>query len=413
MRWPAKILMICLIAMLCSGCMGAQEIDELSFVLTTGIDKANEPGLYDFTFRIALPISFVGEGGGGDKEKTKLVTVKAQNLTEAIRQLAVAMNRQPEFSHLSALFVHEDVAKEGIYDFVTFFLRGQMYRNSMILLVTKEEARQAMEKNTAPFELFQYRWADSLKRTNKTTGTYLISDLHNFDVYMKEPAGAVLTGYATTIEDSLEKEAAPPLEKHIMRQFDVNDFPRKGGTELIVVGSTIFQDWKMIGSLTCGESMGATILKNGMQTTMSVKDPIQPDKSVTLGVRIRRPSIAVDVKNNQMQILVKTKAFADLLEITSGVNYADGQGKIVIEEQLNEAIRESIQAYFAATQPLGADCTRISNQYRKQVSTLTQWEQMDWEQLYKNAKVKIEIDTDVNRSGLLWRVLNKGEKPNV
>lgn len=412
MRWPVKILAICLIAMLCSGCMGSQEIDQLSFVLTIGVDKANEPGLYDFTYRVALPISFIGEGGS-DKEKTKLVTVKAQNLTEAMRQLAVAMNRQPEFSHLSAFFVNEEVAREGIYDFVSFFLRGQAYRNTMIPLVIKSKAREAMEKNTAPFELFQYRWADSLKRTNQLSGTYIVNDLHTFDVYTKEPAASVLTGYATTIEDSLEKEAEKPLEKHVMRQFDVDDFPRKGGTELIVVGSTIFRDWKMVGSLTCSESMGAAILKRDVQTIFSVKDPLHPDKSVSVGVRIRKPQIDVDVKNNQMQITIKTKVHSDLLEVATGVNYAEGQGRKVLEQQVNEAIRESIQAYFDVTQPLGADCTRISSHYRKNVAAWQEWEQMDWPALYQNAKVKIEVDTEVNRSGLLWRVLNKGEKSNV
>ena len=44
---PKIIIVVSLlfVIFLCSGCMGGQEVDDLSFILTIGIDKSDEPDM--------------------------------------------------------------------------------------------------------------------------------------------------------------------------------------------------------------------------------------------------------------------------------------------------------------------------------------------------------------------------------
>lgn len=411
MRWRYQIIAVLLcFTVLSSGCMGSQEIDDLSFVLTIGVDKAEEPGMYIFTFRIAMPRAFTGEGGGDNKDKTKLVSVKAPAIGEAVRQLAIAMNRPPELSHASALFVHEEVAKEGIYDLVALFLRSRVYRNTIIVLVTKEDVKSVMEKNTSPFELFQYRWVDSVRRTQKLAANYAINSIRKFYINTADPQRAIMTAYGSIIDKSLDKVAPGPLKGQIVPQYNAEDFPREGGTELIVVGSAVFYNWKMVGTLNSSEALGANILDKGVDTTLTIPDPIERQQKVSLGISIKRPTVKVKMKAGKMYITVNAKVTCELADAASGVDYTKKENQKVLEQQMNEAIKANIEAYFKATQPLGADCVQVSNQYRSEADSWQEWAEIDWPEAYKNAEVEINVETSLKRSGLLWRYTRDGEQ---
>lgn len=411
MCWRYRIIaLFMMLAMLCGGCMGSREIDEVSFVLTIGVDKSDEPEMFVFTFRIAMPKSFAGDGGGENKEKTKLVSVKAPSINEAIRQLAVAMNRRPEMSHASALFVHEDVARDGIYDLVSLFLRSKVYRNTMVVLVTEDKAKETMEKNTSPFELFQYRWVDSVRETQKMAASYLMNDVRAFYVKNSDPQRAVITAYGTVIDKSLDKKGLPPLNAQTAEQYTISDFPREGGTELIVVGSAIFSDWKMIGKLNTSEAFGANILREGAETLMTIPDPVAKGKHVSMGIQILKPKINVDVKDGKMTADINARVICELADASSGVDYTKKENRAKLENQMSEAVKSSLEAYFKATQPLAADCVQVTNAYRRKARTWQEWEQLDWPALYQQADIRVSVDTSMKRSGLLWRYKDGSEE---
>ncbi|WP_455577452.1 Ger(x)C family spore germination protein [Anaerosinus sp.] len=413
---PKIIIVVSLlfVTFLCSGCIGGQEVDDLSFILTIGIDKSDEPDMNIFTFRIAMPRSFTGDSGGENKDKTKLVSVKSPNITEAIRQLGIALNRNPELSHTSALFISEEVAKEGIYPYLTMFLREQVYLNTMSILVIEGEAKEALKKNTAPFELFQYRWIDSLKRVQKFAASSLINDVNQFYMQIKEPTHAVATGYGTIVDNSLQKKSPMPLPHQSIPQYGVEDFPREGGTELIVVGSAIFRDWKMVGKLNMSEAFGAVLLNKGIQTTLTVEDPFAEERKISLGIDVKNPKVDVDVVDEKMKIDINIIANCELSDVVTDMDYTNKENRQTIEKKINEAIESGVQAYFNATQPFGADCIEISNQYRAKVGTWQEWSSHDWPNLYRNAEVHIKVNSKLKRSGLLWREVDeRGAGDNV
>lgn len=401
--------MLC-VSLLCSGCMGgSREIDTLSFILTIGVDQSDDPGQYIFTFRVAMPRAFTGDSGGTSKEKSKIVSVKAPAIGTAIRQLSTAINRNVELSHVSALFVQEDVAKQGIEDFITLFMRSKVYRNTMIVLVTKESAKDVLENNTTPFELFQYRWVDSVKRTQAFVGNYALNDVRNFYIAMAEPQQAILTAYGTTIENSLDKKSPLPLPAQLTPQYSADTFPREGGTELIVVGSAIFKNWKMVGSLNSSEALGANILNKGVETIFAIPDPLESGKIITIRSQISKPEISVSMQNGQMHIQVDAHAVTQLADSNGKNNYMQGENRKILEQQISENISSDVIAYFTATQPLGIDALQISNKYRRKVLTWQDWLQYDWSELYRDAKVDVNIKADLYRSGLVWRYAEGGE----
>ena len=140
---------------------------------------------------------------------------------------------------------------------------------------------------------------------------------------------------------------------------------------------------------------------------LTIEDPFEQGKKISLGVDIKAPKVNVDVIDDKMKIDVKVVANCELSDVVNHMDYTTKENKQMIEEKINEAIESGIRAYFSATQPLGADCIRISNRYRSKVNTWQEWAAHDWAQLYERASVDIQVESRLKRTGLIWRQTNQ------
>lgn len=406
-RLTAAVLIFLTLAI--SGCGGSKELDDMSYVLTIGVDNSDEPDKYIFSYRIAMPKVFTGDGGGDSKEKTKVVSVKSVSLSESIRELVMATGRQIELSHASALFIHESVARQGIEQFISVVLRSQVYRNNITVLITKQEVKTVLEKNSAPFEVFQYRWIDSLQRSQEFVAGFSLNDIRSFYMNMNSPERAILTGLGTVSENTLERFAAPPLAKQSVPQYQPGTVPRSGGTELLVAGSAVFRDWKMVGSLSSGEAMGAMLLGKGVNTVLNITDPLHKELSLGISIRSEKPDIDVKLTDQRMKINIVVPVECQIEEQLSQINYQHKKFKNTLEQQVGSALRGNIYAYFSATKPLGTDCLRLADYYRPKCSSYNEWAAFDWPELYKNAEVNVDVDVRMQRIGLMGRYAEEGE----
>ena len=135
MRFAVGILLIA--GILTAGCSGngARETDEIAWVISMGIDRAEDQDLL-VTYRIAIPAAqAAGSEGGGEKESSTLVTVKAATLAEARNLLNAATSRAVNLSQVSAIVISEELARHGIEDLLGPLLRFREFRGTIFLLV--------------------------------------------------------------------------------------------------------------------------------------------------------------------------------------------------------------------------------------------------------------------------------------
>ena len=115
------------------------------------------------------------------------------------------------------------------------------------------------------------------------------------------------------------------------------------------------------------------------------------------------------MKDGQMHIQIDAQAVTQLADSNGKNNYLQGENRKILEQQISENLSSDVIAYFTATQPLGVDALQISNKYRRNVLTWQDWLQYDWSELYRDAKVDVNIKADLYRSGLVWRYADGGE----
>ena len=65
---PFKILIICLLPFLITGCYDRKELDDLAYAIAIGIDKGAEQNL-DITYQIAIPLKISGTDSKSRKRK--------------------------------------------------------------------------------------------------------------------------------------------------------------------------------------------------------------------------------------------------------------------------------------------------------------------------------------------------------
>lgn len=394
----AVVISVCLL--FASGCRTSAEIDDYSYAMMIGVDRAEgEAGEYVFTYRVILPQAFAGDSKAKDDEKARLVSVKASSLSESYKLVSLAMNRQLNATHIVGFVFSEEVAKEGIYDIVSSMNKSVLFRNSVVLVVSQGSARTFIEKNKAPFEVFPSRWTESLRDNQMRNGAYFVSDAREFYRQSREPLRAGVLTYAGIAEGSLAAKGDPLTDASEERGYTVESLPREGGSEAVAVGSAVFVDWKMVGTLTSSESLGGVMLEKVLRVPLDIVDPRENGQVYSFGVRTALPKIDVRMEDGRMTADITINGVAELMELRYEHDEESGDVYTLLEAELGRTVEAAVRDYLTKTQKWGADCTGLANHYRKETSSLADWSERDWQSLYRDGDIRVHTHIIIKRRG--------------
>lgn len=140
------IILLAMIVLL-GGCWDKVEIDELSIVTATAIDK-HDDGQVEISLEIFIPKSLSGssQGGGGGAESgggqtTMVVSHKGKNMADALSKLEAELPRRIFWGSCKVFIFGTAAAKDGIQHYLDFLLRHPQPRNRLLCLLVKEKQR--------------------------------------------------------------------------------------------------------------------------------------------------------------------------------------------------------------------------------------------------------------------------------
>ena len=406
---PYQCLIIILLVgttLLSIGCSRAKETDEVAYVIGIGAD-ATDDAKVDVTYRIAIPRA-LGIGGGGSSESNKsfeLVTIRATNLAETRNFLNSIVARSPTFSHVKAMVIGEKLARKGINEFLGPMLRFQEFRGTIIVGVISggTTAKEFMAKNNPALEILPSKYYETQALNAEDSGYYMHATLHEFYGNLKSnssSAYAVLFGVNPF--DGLDQPKAPPTLPLKADQYIAGFIPRQGGNPAEAMGTAVFCKDKMVGVLTSEETRMLAILKGHFSRDfVIIQDPMKPQQMVNVRLRLmRKPHITVGVVNSQAIIAIKVLLEGEISSIPSGINY-EHQYQTELEEQLSLGIKQSMEQMVKKTQELGSDVAGFGYYARSNFSSYDEFMAMDWNEVYPQAAVTVEVATEIRRAGLM------------
>lgn len=380
-----------------AGCGDRQELERQAFVVAIGLDKGEKDHLVDVTFQIANSQVNTSQVAEAQKEPpSDIVTVAAPDLLSAKELVQTSHSRQITFSHLQTVIVGEKLAREDLFrHMIGSAIIDPEMRREALLIISKEEARKFIHANKPTMETRPHKYYEFMENRWRHTGYVPLSNLNV--LFQRNKEELFLGVYATAERDEEEKTDEDA--------YLAGDVPQKSGDPVQMIGSAVFQDRIMIGTLN-GEETRISLLLRRKNLTKSMiasfPDPVNEDYRISVRL-MQNGNTKIKVNTNQKPPKIHAEVPIKL-QILSNPGLVD----YTVHEKRQDALKRSVKKEME--QASGSLIKKMQNKFkgepfvwyaeaRKNFWTMKQFEEYKWEKQFQHAKVDVQYHVTIENFG--------------
>ncbi len=410
MRKISLILIVILLSIYFTACYDAHEIGDYGYVTVMGIEQ----GASD-RYRVTFQIPKFGQSGGGESKGTNkedegmnIISVDAPSVISAITIVNTNTSKTINLMHLKAIVISEDLALSGkVVEYIGSLVRYRHIRRTTSVIICKGTAEEFVSA-MKPYEgELITQTVEELMENSKTIGFFPKITLDDFYDSLKVPYHALLGTYGAVNKEDKFISGGTTFEGESSNSGDyyAGDIPRKGGQEIELFGSTVFDGSKMVGKLTGLETQALLLVRGELKEAIfSFKDPEAPEMVVNIGFsEFDKREVDIDLNGDRPKIQVKLKMEGDILSIQSGINYENPDKKKILEDACKKYITEEIKKTFDKCKEFKADVFNFGHTAVRQFLTIPEWEEYNWLEKFTNSELKIDINLIIRRTGKIIR----------
>lgn len=347
-------------------------VEQLSYVIAIGIDKSDsEKEPFSLTIQIAKPDS---SESGGTKIKTETETIDCNSFNLGISMLNLDNVNTLNLSHCTAIIISEDLAKEGIENFINTLANNIEIRPTCNILISEDKASDFLDKASSIDDIsskFYNSFINSARTTSYVT-TCELSDFYsslNYDI--KEPVAL----YSFIKDDTIES-----------------------------LGLAVFKDYKMVGRLSGLDTICYNILTNNFeQATIEVYNPQNSTRPLAVNIKkMNNTKIKVKVENNIPKIECNVSVSSKVLSANKNYDFSKEENLKEIEAEINKFLENAIYNFLSkTTQEYDSDIIGFEGYFKRNYLTQNMIDKHDWQKIYKNSEFSIKSQNQLV-SGFLF-----------
>ncbi len=392
-----------------AGCYDYTEPDERAWVMAIGVDKGRQ-NVLTVTSVVAVPKAIAGGGGQSGSEGGSgqggffTITFDVPTLLSTLELINTVVDRRVSLSHTKWFVFSRELAEEGIGAYVAPLVRFQQFRRSSQLLICEGRAEDFLTKGVPQLEDNVGKYYELMQQGWRYTEFIPFDSFHQFYYKSENPgvnpvAPLAARGAKETIytDNSFKPKG----------YYQAGRIPRKGGSEIEIMGGAVFKKDRMVGTLN-GDQVGVQKIFFGAmkRTLLNVPDPYHPDKYIIVDVLPRqKPRVDINITGGRPKITANVKLEGQILSIQSGENYERPDRLYIVEDAVQELIFEDINDTIAKSKQLDADFLGFGLHAQKLFPTWPQWSAYNWEEKYKDADITVNVDYKVRRTGLVHEMV--------
>lgn len=157
------------------GCYDYHEINDTAMVAGIAIDQGEE-SKYSVSVEIIQP---------ADKDSAipsaKVLSEEGNSAEECLKLLVNAATKELHFSHCKLILFSEDVVKDGIADFVDYFLRDPEFRADLYLgIVSGSKASEMLKTGEDEDKVCSFEYASVIENSYTETGSVPPTKLYQY-----------------------------------------------------------------------------------------------------------------------------------------------------------------------------------------------------------------------------------------
>jgi Ger(x)C family germination protein len=374
------VFIFCQIVIL-TGCWDRTEINDLAFVMATGIDKG-EKNKYRFSVQIPLPSSMGGSGssggGGGTSGEGPFVVLQGTggNVRQGMEDIQTRLSRKLYFAHRRVTIVGEDLAREGIIPAMNAILIQPQSRVSTFVLIAKGDAVKLL---TAQPRMEQFS-GEAIREMAKSSIGQTVKDVlldsnrpgKDTIIPVIEPTGTI------------EKE--------------------KDGKEILMSNFAVFKGDKLRFITSRQEAIGIMWLLEQM-TKKTLTFSVSKDQEMTVQIIDNHLKPNMKVVNGNPAFSLKLRVTGILLENEPNLRIEDPDTYHLIIRKMENEIKSQVNSVLEHAHSVGADIFGFGWYLYKHHHKAWQNKWKDgWETQLPELKVDLSVDADIQRttnSGLI------------
>lgn len=135
MKRASNFISLFLVLLMLSGCWDRIELNDVSIVTGLAVDKGKER---KFMMTVELiNASQFSKNSGGQSAPVTTFSLEGDTVAELLQQMNFGVARRLIFSHTRVLYISEEIAREGMIEFLDFLDRSGEFRNDFNIVVTR------------------------------------------------------------------------------------------------------------------------------------------------------------------------------------------------------------------------------------------------------------------------------------
>lgn len=369
-------------------------IDNLAYVVAIGIDKG-EKEAYKVTFQFTTGTS----SQSSEQNPSIINSVEASSIDIAINLMNAYISKELNLSHCKVIVFSEEVAVEGISDFIYTFINHVQLRPSTNIIISRATALSYIENTEPILESLVTKYYDVFPNSSKYTG--YVSNVTMGEFYNAlvcdtcEPFG-ILGGVSTGKVDQTSKSG----NDFCVRSMETNFVGEQGSENL---GLAVFKEDKLVGELNAIETLCLSLIRNQVDSFLiSTPNPDNEDEKIDISINTQNLTSKVEIINGTPFITINGKVKGFISSMTENDNYADNTILKRISESVNFHLENLLTQYLYKTSTVfHSDINGFGKHAVSLFLTLPEFESYNWLDNYQYATFQVNIEAEIQTGTMI------------
>lgn len=355
-----------------TGCYDSTGIEDFYYIVALGIDNA-ENGLIRLSVQNAKP-STSSDSSTSQSNEYKIYTVDCESIESGINILNNYLNKKINLSHCSAIIFSEEIARQGVKNYINILGNDTEIRPDCNLIVSSKSSSDVLDKVSNSGEGFSSRLYEYILNSVDYTGYTIDATFNSFFSTINNEQAQPTAIYTVASDDTVQNS-----------------------------GVAVFKNDIMVGTISPLQTIAHLIIKNELDSCMvSIESPFNKNDIIDLNLkRTTKPIIDVTLINNTPFITVDFSIEASINSSGEGFDYTLKENIQAVEESANQFLETLIKEYlYVISKEYESDIIGFGGILASKFLTAEDYNKVHWNEIFKDSLFEVNIDTTVMSSHL-------------
>ncbi len=384
----------------------SQNIDQLDYAIAVSVDSLPDSDNLEVSFEFTDSGTYSVNSSSEGSEPI-INTVVAPSIASAINIINSYVGKQLNLSHCKVIVFSQEFAKKGILSEVSYLMNSTQIRPTTNIIIANNNAKEYLENSISSLEQVLTKYYEIFPSSSEYTGytsNILLGEFYE-SLINKDSGSVTMQGKISNIsnqnnETSNNTSTNNTTEDLIIPDESIVEGDR--GTENI--GLCVFKDDKYVGDLSALETLCYSLLEDEVDNFLvSIDNPFSENQKIDISVdSLSSSSIDVDTSGENPIINIKINLRAKTLTGQDKLDYSDTKTLRQLNSSLKDYLSSQITNYlYKTSREYKSDINQFYRVARRKFTTITDFENYNWEQKYENAEFNVEINSDIISSLLI------------